>query len=477
MKILQKLQSWHIASFLFVVSAVLLLVRISVQPLFDWDEAIYAQVARELGTFQNALTLTHGGTLWFHKPPLQFWLTNAAFSLTSNLELAVRIVSVLSGAGLVALSFLFGNHLRGRKTGALAALVTLTTLHLVEISRDGMLDAFLSFWIVLALYAAMLARKDVRFWIVAGIAAGGAIMTKGAAGVIAPLAILVFALVIPERLTVLKSRWFWGGVVSMLAVALPWHILMYLQHGDRFVDEYIRYHVVARTQEGIEGHAGTWMDYVDTIYRRAFPWSLLYPVATLYLLVRTYVQKKDFGLSAIWVPSLCIAVLYGFVVQSKLSQYIIPLYPFTAIACAILLADLLRAKESRAWKWGVLAVCAALVLVGAYETRKAYRSHGLEYAGSVKEHRGLRLMSETIDSDYPLVVIAGVKWWPSAAFYSNTRSPSRPTAEELRNLTEQSPEGVDVLLGKGEAFTQPEGTRIQEFGESEDFRYFRLIRE
>jgi 4-amino-4-deoxy-L-arabinose transferase-like glycosyltransferase len=312
-----------------------------------------------------------------------------------------------------------------------------------------------------------------RFWLLAGLASGAAIMTKGAAGVVAPISLLLVVIMMPGQLKTFTSKYFWVGIGVMLVVFLPWHLLMNAWYAN-FYDEYVKYHVLMRTQEGIEGHAGTWIDYVKTVYHRAYPWPLLYPFATACLLVKSMRERQLIG---VWLPVLLIGGLYGFVVHSKLSQYIVPVYPFLALACAVSLLDLYRVFNHKLWQGLVVLLSLGMLAVGAHETSKTYRSYGLEDPNSVKELRGIQLMGETIDSQYPLVVIAGVHWWPGAVFYSNNRTPiNRPTVEELAALTNDSPEGVDVLLGNGEEFSQPEGTEIQEFGESEDYRYFRLIR-
>ena len=68
--------------------------------LIDWDEAIYAQVARNIAETGHFLTLQwYKGAPWFEKPPLYMWLTAPLISLLGNTSLAARFWSAVAGTG------------------------------------------------------------------------------------------------------------------------------------------------------------------------------------------------------------------------------------------------------------------------------------------------------------------------------------------------------------------------------------------
>src|SRR5437870_2573065 len=65
--------------------------------LYDWDEATYGQVAREIVQRGDWLTLSHNGREFFDKPPLVFWLMALALKMVNPPELAIRLVPALCG--------------------------------------------------------------------------------------------------------------------------------------------------------------------------------------------------------------------------------------------------------------------------------------------------------------------------------------------------------------------------------------------
>lgn len=58
-----------------VVALTILFWRLGEASLEDWDEAIYAQVSKEIVTRGDWITLHWSYENWFHKPPLFFWMT------------------------------------------------------------------------------------------------------------------------------------------------------------------------------------------------------------------------------------------------------------------------------------------------------------------------------------------------------------------------------------------------------------------
>src|SRR5438445_11329964 len=82
------------------VAAVVFFSRLGAAPLNDWDEAWHAEVAREILTTGDWLTLHYRGNVYFNKPPLTFWLRAVAFRLLGVSDAAAR----LPGAGMAWVS-------------------------------------------------------------------------------------------------------------------------------------------------------------------------------------------------------------------------------------------------------------------------------------------------------------------------------------------------------------------------------------
>lgn len=316
---------------LALIAALVLLGNLGTGSLRSFDEATYAQVARELEASGTWLTPTHDGEPWFHKPPLTLWAMRVAHAVSGDWEWSARILSALAALATGLLLYDLTRRSLGRDAAALSVLLLAATPHFVCLSRMGMTDVPLTAFITLALYGYWRARDDPRGWLVCGLGVGLAIMTKGAAAVIAP-AVIGAHLAASRGWRPLGSPWPWAGVAVGLAVALPWHLAMWNAHGEAFVREYLGYHVLGRAGAALEGHAGGPLYHLGVIVRENPPWALL-QLATLPLLLLAAWRRPDGGMAlfAIWIATV-LAVTAA--VSTKLEWYVTPLYPALAAGAA-----------------------------------------------------------------------------------------------------------------------------------------------
>jgi len=314
--------------------------------LQDWDEATYAEIAREIGVFHDWIHLHWNYLPWFNKAPLYIWLTAPLYTFGVNAFWA-RAVSALAGVGVILLSYAIGKRLYGRPVGVGSAIVLGSCYQFIAAGRFGTSDMLLTLFLYAGLYAYLRTDKDPSWWYAVGIFAGLAIMTKGPAGLVGPAAIGVTLLVDRRFLSALRTRHLWGGLAAALAIALPWHIASYVQYGPAFFNQYLGNMVVGRVGQSIEGHAGNALTYVAYLRNQFFPWAYVVPLALL-VFARDRLRARDGSWVIVVFPAMVFA-LYT-LVQTKLVWYILPIYP----ALAILVAALLL----RAVKGDVLALAA-----------------------------------------------------------------------------------------------------------------------
>lgn len=89
-----------------VLGVAYLTFRLGAGALWDFDEANYAAIARNIVRSGDWITLRWTDAPWFQKPPLFFWLTAISFKILGFTETAARLVSALS-ASLTALIVYF----------------------------------------------------------------------------------------------------------------------------------------------------------------------------------------------------------------------------------------------------------------------------------------------------------------------------------------------------------------------------------
>ncbi|HSE20456.1 MAG TPA: glycosyltransferase family 39 protein, partial [Pyrinomonadaceae bacterium] len=218
-----------------------------------YDEAIYAQVSKEIVRNNEWITLHWNGALWFHKPPLYFWATALLFKVFGPSEFCARFFSAASGVGSVAFTALIATYLRDRRAGFLAGLILISSALFVFNARHGMTDVTLTFFTLLAGYSYLRSQMQPRFWLLTGFACSLAVLTKGAAGIIPP-GVIVLSLIFDRRLKDLPLKQFTAGVVVFLVLTASWHLVLIVLHGRTFVDEYFFRHVLQRSTADLHNY-------------------------------------------------------------------------------------------------------------------------------------------------------------------------------------------------------------------------------
>ena len=421
---------------LILIAAFALLWKLGAGSLVAWDEAIYAQVSKEIVQGEGWLTLHWKYTPWFEKPPLLMWITALFYRLFGVNEFCARVPSALSGIALIGVTYLIGKLAYGKRVGFLAAVVLLTCYHFLSFSRFGTMDVMLTLFTCLALYAYLrLQDEDQKWWYVVWISCALALMVKGAGGVIAPAAIML-ALIFDKRFNAaLQSRHFWQGCLLALLIIAPWHILMYVWYGRSFIDEYIGYHVIARSTSTLEGHASGYFYYVGKLVDGFFPWCLLVPFA-----VFSGIRKNLQGQSRSWILLLLSALVFGLytVIPTRRSWYIVPLYPALAILIAAFVVSLYQSYQSRPVYRRMIAVASAAFIIvgGLYSFVSLY----LNYQPEEPVAKLARLAQSTSSNDRdPLVLFSETEHFYAQVplFYSNrpvrqTYASSAPASEDAR---------------------------------------------
>lgn len=350
-------------SLLSLIAACALLWKLGAGSLAAWDEAIYAQVSKEIALSGDWLTLRWEYQPWFEKPPLFMWMTALFYRLFGVSEFWARVPSALSGIALVVVTYSIGKLTGGRRVGLLAAVVLLTCYHFLSFSRFGTMDVMLTLFTYTALYAYLrLTDGNQKWWYAVWSSCALALMVKGAGGMIAPAAIIL-ALLFDKRLRVaVRSSHFRQAVLLAVLIVAPWHVLMSAWYGRAFIDEYIGYHVIARSTRTLEGHASGYFYYVGKLVDGFFPWCLLVPFAVVSIIRRNLKAQ-----SRSWVLLLLIALVFGLytVIPTRRPWYIVPLYPALAILIAVFICGLYQNYRSRPiYRRIVAGACLILIVVG-----------------------------------------------------------------------------------------------------------------
>jgi 4-amino-4-deoxy-L-arabinose transferase-like glycosyltransferase len=340
--------------------------------LYDWDEAIYAQSAKEMLLSGVWGTLSWNGSPFFHKPPLYFWLTALAYQLIGVSEGAARLWSAVFGFGVIILTFVLGVRWRSWAVWAGAVLLLLDVNHqahshdpnFLSFARMGMLDVPLTFWIVVAIVLVWEAGQ--RPWLIAwvGLPTALAVMTKAWPGLFAFVIPLGYWLLTNSRQACQPTYWAIAEVSAGIMI-LPWHLWQYWLHGSLFLQEYVGVNLIGRLSHALEGHREPPWFYLDVL-RRGFPvWGWLWPLGYLWGVRRAWQQgDRRMWLLLSWVTGPL--VLFS-IAQTKLGWYISMIYPAIALLIGLALAELLTDRVAFGVIAAAMAVCCIrLPIAGDY---------------------------------------------------------------------------------------------------------------
>jgi 4-amino-4-deoxy-L-arabinose transferase-like glycosyltransferase len=341
---------------LTLASLVLVFFRLGDKLLADWDESVYAQIARQMVQTGDWLTTRWADQFFFDKPPLYMWAEGLLFQTFGVSELAARAPSALAGVGLVLVTFLIANTAYGRLTGILAALILLSTHGFLFYARFATLDIMLMFFSFLAIYGYGRARAGRQeWWYLVGAAIGLAFMTKSVA-MFVPAGAIIIGLAFDRGLRVKTSLWtLLGAAVIFLALAVPWHLYMYLNYGQPFVASYVGQLIVGRALgEHIPNREDTWF-YLSVLGADFYPWLYLLPIGLAFGLVDGW-RRSSISL----VLAAVAIITFGFytLIRVKLNWYVIPIYPAGAILIAAFITNTLLPRR-------LTVALTALIALGA----------------------------------------------------------------------------------------------------------------
>ena len=141
----------------------------------------YAAAYNQTTPWQWYETVPQWAHLSFHDHPLGFfWSQHISISVFGENTWALRLPTVLFGLGSLLLIFFISKQFFDKKTAYLATLLLAVQPYHVWISRIGLQDSQVIFFMLLSLWLWLLAwqKNKLWLWLVWGAVLGLAIMTK-----------------------------------------------------------------------------------------------------------------------------------------------------------------------------------------------------------------------------------------------------------------------------------------------------------
>ncbi|MFZ6871110.1 glycosyltransferase family 39 protein [Undibacterium sp. Di27W] len=297
------------------------------------------------------------------KPPLLYWLTAICFAVFGENEWAARAVPAMSALSCVAMILWFGRQINRVTAARLAALMFISGLGVMAMSRTLMFDMLLTVFLTGALMAGYLfsisGNKKKLYWSLGLLAF--ALLAKGFVAIILFVAVtFVYTLLFSSSAADFLKRiltWFNPRAIGIfLLIALPWHIAAIVAEPIFAWFYFINEHVLRflGKREPHDYYAGAWWYYLPRMVIYLFPWSFFLPVLLFVKAQKTSPRVLHFFLACAWI----MPVLFFSVSSAKANYYLVVVMPLAALQLAIALED---RQFGRAWGRGLVGLVLAVL--------------------------------------------------------------------------------------------------------------------
>ncbi len=347
---------------LVVLCAALYFWRLGIIPLDDFDEAYYAEGAREMLQRGDLGTPYYNGQPFLLKPILVYWLIAAAFRLFGVTEFAARSTSAFFATLIVLETYWFAARLLNPRAGLVAGIALALCFMWVDNGREAMIDMPLTAALLPAMFLLFLGTQSStegrwRYYLAAYPLLGIAFLAKGPAGTFVSLAGFVCYLIWSRRLrSVLSEAYLLPGVVLFLAIAAPWYVYEAIRQPDFLGTFLLREHL--GHVQGQLARDEPWYGHLKNLFIGFYPWVVFLPAAVARTR-RAQEGRELLKLCSSWAGALIVAFSFA---GAKLPHYLIPAFPAMAILVGGLFDEWMSGRmPSVAAR---RATAAALIVVG-----------------------------------------------------------------------------------------------------------------
>jgi len=320
--------------------------------LWDPDEPRQAIMAKEMMARADYVHPYLNGQPYLEKPPLYAWFIVGTSSIAGKVdEFSSRLPSALAGMFLLLVTYFLGRRLDHEVSGFLSALILATNYQFLSNARESTMDMAFALFTGLAIFLSYLALDKGKPWMLplALLPSVAAILAKGPAGLVIPVAVIFFYILFARRFLTAFLPLCVGFILSLL-LGCVWFVLA----GRATSEELLLHHNIARFIAGFD-HIESYVYYFRKLFLNFLPWSLALPFAVV------FAYRRRLWLPLVW---LLFTFLFFEFSQSKRAVYLLPCYP----ACAILVGIFLKERwyELVEKRWTTVVLCLfGLILLAA----------------------------------------------------------------------------------------------------------------
>lgn len=328
---MQKISYKNILKILFVYLIIYIPIALKRFPDIR-NEIKYYAITDNLIKSREFFILKYFSELYPDKPPLYFWLIRF---FKENFEsfnfLSILFGSIIPSFIIVILMYNLFTKLKSEKFGFLVAISLATTPFFVGISVFLRMDMLMNLFITISLYYffSLYFNLIKNSWANRGILYLSiflGIFSKGIAGGMVPLSIILGFLILEKNLTFLKKINFLAGVGFIIFYALAWFLLIYLEpEGKEYLALMFKQETVGRIVKA-KTHIKPFYYYLVRLSFLIFPYSLFWYYSIFHYLKDIKNYRSWSCLEKIGVIWSTIPLILFSLASGKLDIYMLPLF-------------------------------------------------------------------------------------------------------------------------------------------------------
>ncbi|MCV6823986.1 MULTISPECIES: ArnT family glycosyltransferase [Halocynthiibacter] len=436
----------------------------AVIPFTDTTEARYGEMARKMLETGNWITpLFDYGVPFWGKPPLHTWLSALGLAGLGISEFAARLPILLTGIGVLALTYLFARRMVGQGTALLSSVVLASGAMFFGASAYVMTDMPMALGTTLVMvgfwFGACQDEQDNRWGMLVFLGFAIGLMAKG------PVAIVLCG--IPTVLWLLATRrfvcfirlpWF-RGLALMLLLTVPWYAL-----AEYETPGFLRYFIIGEHYERFvvhgwegdlygSGHGRPkgmiWLFWLGTV----FPWTIAFLALLAFprRIWRAFRSERGAWLLYLFLWMIGPMILFT-PAANILPSYVLPGLPAAAILLVTLAGHIRGFHIGRLERIGFSTLTAASFALFAVVTLVEWQAPGVL---NLRSHKSVVTALEDYAPDADAYSVGPRSF--SVEFYTRGQvehisvddiDPTRPNAAYIiatKNFKRLSPEAKATL--------------------------------
>lgn len=407
-----------LALLLLAATAPLFFYKLGQSSLVSWDEAWYAEIARNILKSGDLLNLTWSGEPYFDHPPAGFWLIAGAFKIFGVSELSARFPSALAGLISLFILYFLGKELFGRVVGFASALALPSAYWFLYRSRSGNLDILLTMFFLITFYMAIKSMQNKKFLYPFSLSLGFLFLTKS----LAPLTIIPALIVI-----------FWKSKTLKLKDVLLPALLFLLFLGNWFItqattQEYFTQRILEVGLPGISTDSSFRDNFnVAKEYLHEGVGKWFWP-GIVSLVLGLFLRERRFYI----LTSFFLVFFIPFIFSNRTGiWHLIPLHPILILTSLGLLSLVLE-KALRTKTLAVLGILAVSLYFSFPQIKRSWYQF-IDIPAYISDEAILSREAGKYKED---LFIEGSDFRPAAVFYSGKNVPQRLSEDNLISLFE-----------------------------------------